>query len=239
MPVQEFGNRVQLADDLVGLDDDAEVPEVVDLPEDDLLGQPELGNPVHEHATWTVQRLKHNHLDTGLCQVRGTGQSCRSGTDDCGLLAVCGDFVMPFPAVCLGSVANKSLQVADCDGLELLAHHAVGLTLEFLRAHPSADRRKQVGLRDQAVGATVIPPRYKVYKPPDVDPHGTPTGTSRLGALHTPVGLLQGQCLVVADGDLIEILGPDVRILVLRGRPGRFDRVDVSWVFICHIPSVS
>ena len=52
------------------------------------LRKTELRNTVDQYAAWLMQCLENGYVIAQFCQIACTGQTCRTGTDDCYFLAV-------------------------------------------------------------------------------------------------------------------------------------------------------
>src|SRR5699024_10372558 len=143
--LKEFVDDQHLADDHVALDIDAERAQAVNLLLDDVLGQTELGDAVHQHAAGHMQRLVNRDGVAHLGQVAGDGQTGGACADDRDLVAVRGRLFGRGGVVLTVPVGNEPLQPADADGFALDAADALALALGFLRADTTADGRQRAG----------------------------------------------------------------------------------------------
>lgn len=133
------------ADNGVGLHLHAHGLQTVHFLLDDGLGQTELGDTVHQHAAGQMQRFKHGHVITQLCQVTGAGQAGRAGTDNGDLVAVGLGLGRGLSGMSIVPVGHKALQTADTHAVSLLAADAVHLALAFLgQTRPQTAGREEV-----------------------------------------------------------------------------------------------
>src|SRR5208337_1487586 len=77
----------RLADNDVGLEIDAHLPQDVDLVANDVLGQAELWDTVNQHTADLVQGLEHGDGVSPADQVASGAQARRAAADDGDLLA--------------------------------------------------------------------------------------------------------------------------------------------------------
>ena len=98
-----------------------------------ILGQTELRNAVHQNAACNVQGFVYGNLIAQLGQVAGNGQSGRTCTDNCHLMAVRLRLGSRGMDVFTVPVSHKALQAANADGFALDAAHALALALVLLR----------------------------------------------------------------------------------------------------------
>ena len=97
-----------------------------------------------------MKSLEDGYIITQFCQIAGTGQSGRTGTDDSYLLAVFLCRSSRFDAVLSGPVSYETLQFTDGNSFALDAADTFTLTLALLRADTAADSGKCAGLGDDA-----------------------------------------------------------------------------------------
>jgi hypothetical protein len=141
----QFVERDALADDDVGLELHAHAAQVVDFFLHDCLGQTKLGNAVDEHAAQLVQRFKDAHAMALLDEIARGGKARRTAAHD-GYAFAGGrsNGGQPKLPLCALEVGDEPLQVADGNGLTLLAHHATAFALALLRAHAAGDGGQRV-----------------------------------------------------------------------------------------------
>jgi len=123
---------------------------------DDVLGQTELGDAVHQNTAGHMQGFVDGNLVAQLGQITRNGQTGGAGTDDRDLVAVGrggGGFGMYVVAVPVG---NKALQTTDADSLALDAADALAFALVLLRADTSADGGQRAGLGNHVVGGLKV-----------------------------------------------------------------------------------
>ena len=123
---------------------------------DDVLGQTELGDAVHQHAACNVQGFVYGNLIAQLGQVAGNGQAGRTCTDNCHLMAVRLRLSSRGVDVFTVPVSHKALQAANADGFALDAAHALALALVLLRADAAADGGQGRGLVNDLIGALIV-----------------------------------------------------------------------------------
>ena len=145
-----------LADDHVGLDINAQLLQALDLVLDDVLGQTELRDAVHQNAAGHMQGLVNGDLVAQLGQVAGDGQAGGTSADDSHLVAVGGGGNRLGMYVVAVPVRNKALQTADADGFALDAADALALALMLLRADTAADGGQRTGLGNHVIGGLKI-----------------------------------------------------------------------------------
>ena len=199
--VHQLVDRHGLADDDVGLEVDAHRPHDVDLAADDLLGQAELGDAVDQHAADLVQGLEDGDLVALLDQVAGRAQAGRSAAHDGHLLAGGrGDLGQADLARLALVVGHEPLEVADAQGLELVAQDAAALALGLLGADPAGDGRQDVVLADLGRGLQIVSRDDQLDEVLDLDPDRAARHALGRGALQAAQGLgggaQHGQALV-------------------------------------------
>ena len=121
-----------------------------------VVGQAEIGNAVFQHAARLVKGFVDGDVAAGLGHVGRAGHAGRSGADDADPEAVGLDIGNVDPALLDGGVADEAFQAADRDRLERLADRAHAFALGFLRTHAAANRRQQIGVGEDVVGAAEI-----------------------------------------------------------------------------------
>ena len=203
----QLGQRIGAADDDIALDPHSGVAEALHFLVDDLFGQAEFRDAIHEHATGLVQGF----IDGDV--VAAFGEFARGGEAG-GAAADHGDL---FPGgrgpggdrarVVHRPVGDKAFEVADGHRLALDAAHAFGLALDFLRAHAAGDARQGVVAQQASGGAREVAlARTKVDKARDV--HADRAAGHALGilALDAALRLEQREVFGEAEVDLAEIV---------------------------------
>ncbi len=129
-----------------------------DLSPHDLLGQPELGDAVHQHPAQLVERFEHGDVVAQPRQVGRTGQPGGAAADDRHLLS--GPHPCPLglrepvePFV----IGHEPLERTDGDRLAFVDENACTLALGLLGAHPPADGRERVVFLDGLGGGIEVP----------------------------------------------------------------------------------
>ncbi len=213
----ELVDGQHLADDHVGLDVHAQSAQAVDLGLDDVLGQTELGDAVHEDAACHVQRLKDGDLVAQLGQVSGGGQAGGACTDDRHLVAVGGRrgdggmYVFPVP------VGHEALQAADAHRLTLDAADTLALALVFLGADAAADGGQGTGSGQYLIGSLKVALGHLCDETGDVDVHGAAGTAGMVLALEAALCLIDGHVGGVAQSNFLEVLVADVGLLAGHG----------------------
>src|SRR5699024_704266 len=139
-------------DDHVALDVHAQFLQALHLVLDDVLGQTELGDAVHQHAAGHVQGFIHGDLVAHLGQVTGHRQAGRTGADDRHLVAVGGGHFGLGMYVFAVPVGHEAFQTADAHRLTLDAADTLALALVLLGADAAADGRQSAGFGNDLVG---------------------------------------------------------------------------------------
>ena len=211
--MKEFVDGQHLADDHVALDINAERAQAVNLLLDDVLGQTEFGDTVHQHAAGHMQRLVNRDGVAHLGQVAGDGQTGGAGADDRDLVAVRGRLFGRGGVVLTVPVGNEPLQPADADGFALDAADALALALGFLRADTTADGRQRAGFGDDLVGGFKIAFRDLGDEAGDIDINRAARAAGVVFALQAALGFGHGHLGGVAERDFLEVFVADVRVL--------------------------
>ena len=149
-------DREQPPDERVALELHPELAQVVDFSVDHLVGQPEVGNAVAQHAAGHVEGLVYRDFAPGLGHVGRARHPGRARADDADPEAARLDVGDVGPALLDRHVADEALEAADGDRLQALADGAGAFALRFLRADAAADGGEQVGVGDDIVGAPEI-----------------------------------------------------------------------------------
>ena len=214
---QQFVDGQHLADDHVAFNVHTQLFQAVHFLLDDVLGQTELGDAVHQHAARHMQGFVDGDLVAHLGQVAGGGQAGRPGADHRDLAAVGGRLgrrgVHMFPV----PVGHEPLQPADADGFALDAPDALALALILLRADAAADGRQRAGPGDDLVGGLKVALGHLGDKAGDVDVHRAAGTAGVVLALQAALGFLHGHLGGVAQGHLLEVLVADVGVLAGHG----------------------
>ena len=181
---------------------------------DDLLGQAELGDAVHQHAAGGVEGLEDGDLVAQLAQVGRAGQPGRAGAHHRHLDAVGRRLfrlrmhVVPVP------VGHEPLQSADGHRLPLLAPDAQALALALLGADPAGHGGQTVGLMDDLIGRLEVPLRHLGDEFGDLDVHRAARHTGRLFALEAAPCFLHRHLGGIAQVDLFKIVIAHVGVLL-------------------------
>ena len=205
------------ADHHVGFDLDAQVLQPVHFLLHDGLGQTELWDAIHQHATGQVQRLVHRHLVALPGQVTGAGEARGAGADDGHLVAVRGGALSLLRVVLVVPVGHEPLQAADAHALVLDAPDALALALGLLGADPAAHGGQGAVGGDDLIGGLEVALRHLGNELRNMDLHRAATDTGHILAVEASSCLIHGLLLGVAQGHLVEIPGADYRVLVGHG----------------------
>ncbi len=219
---EEVVHGVNLADDGVQLDLDAQFLQRVHLRLDDGLRQAELRDAVDQHAAGFVERLEDRHAVSEPGEVAGASEARRPGADDGDAPAVArrdGRFFRVGPRQ--PAVGREPLQAADGHRVVLLPQEAVLLALVLLRADAAADRGEGVVRLDDAGGAEVIALADGPDELRDFHVHRAPFAARRLLALEAALRLEAGRLLRVTVRHLAEVLDALRRRLLRHRLPGR------------------
>lgn len=169
--------------------------------------------PIYQHATGGVQRLEYGNGVALLGKVRGAGETGRTGAHHGDLYAVGrgllwhGVHMLPVP------VRHKPLQAANGHGFALDAPNALAFALALLGADPAADGGQAVGGGDDAEGLIKLALRHLGNKIRDMYIHRAAGDTLRVLAVQAALCLIDGNLRSIAQGHLVKVLVPDVRLL--------------------------
>ena len=205
------------ADDHVGHDFDALLLQDVHLVGDDLFGQTELGDTVHQNAASHMGGFEDGDVVTPRGQVAGTGKAGRAGANNGDFVAVGLDFCHFGLAVGHVPVGDKPLQTTDGDRLAFDAPDAFALTLGFLRADAAADSGQAVGGLDDLIGADKIPLSDLGDELRDAHVNRAAGNAGFVFAVEAAFGLFNSHLLGVAQGDFQEVFVADVGVLLRHG----------------------
>ena len=215
--VHQLVDGQDFTDDHVRLDVHAQLLQALDLVLDDVLGQTELGDAVHQHAAGHMQGLVDGDLVAQLGQIARDGQAGRACADDSDLVAVgrggggLGMYVVAVP------VGNKALETANADGLSLDAADALAFALVLLRADTAADGGQRAGLGNHVVGGLKVALGDVLDEAGNINFNGAAAAAGVVLALQAALGLVHGHLLGVAKGDLFKVFVADVRLLAGHG----------------------
>ena len=218
-----------LADDHVGFDVDPQLFQGVDLRLDDVLGQTEFRDAVHEHAARHVEGFKHAHLIAPPGQLACAGKARRAAAYHGYLMAVLLRDLDAAVAVLPVPVRHEPLQPADTHRLALDAPHAVLFALAFLGADPAAYGGQGAGLGDDLIGGLIIPFLDLLDEGGDMDLHGATLHAGHVFAVEAAGRLIQGDLLGIAQGYFVEVFIPHVRLL---GGHGVFIQTHIGHVTV-------
>ncbi len=189
--------------------------QVVDLGQDHLLGQAELRDTVHQHATGQVQRLENSYLVAQLDQVPGHGQPGGTGAHHRHLLpgVRCHLRDLDLAGVAL-VIGGEPLQTADTHRVPFLGQHALDLALGLLGAHPAGHGRQRVFFSQLPGRLHKLAFFDQLDKTGNVDTHRAARDTHRFLASQAPLRFLDGGLFTEAVGDLIVVVDPHRRVLL-------------------------
>jgi hypothetical protein len=133
--LNQFIDGYRPAHDDVGLELDAHFAHVIELLADNLLGQAEFRNAVHQHSTQFVQRFKYANLVTLLDQVPAT-VSPEGPLPTTAIFLSCRRHVRHnVRSHALFVVGDKALQISNPERLHLLRQQAFPFAMIFLGTH--------------------------------------------------------------------------------------------------------
>ena len=199
----------------------------LDLPGYDLLlGKTEFGNTVHQYAADLVQRFENLHFIPHAGQVARAGQSRRTAADDRYLVSVALDVgsghlvgILDFP------VADEALQLADSHRLALDSQNAGAFALALLRADAAANARQRAVLGDNGGSRSEITLHDLMDEIRNTDIHRTRRHAAGILAIQAAGRFERGFLDIITVAHLLEVGGPDFRILFAHGNARNF---------ICH-----
>ena len=203
--VNHLLDREESSDQRIAFKLDAELLQVVDLGVDHLVGQTEIRNAVLQNAARLVKGLVHRDVATGLGHVGGAGHAGRAGANNADPKAVRLDVRNIDPALLDGGVADKALHAPDGHRFKRVAHGADTFALVFLRADAPADRRQQIGVGQNVIGAAKILFADFLDEARDIDAHRAARDAGLVRAHQAAVGFAQRFFEVVAASHLLEI----------------------------------
>ncbi len=161
-----------------------------------------------------MQRLKNGDLVALLGQIAGAGQTGRAGAHHGHLDAVGGHLlrhgvdVFPIP------VGHEPLQTADGHGLALNAPDALTFALGLLGADPAGQGGQGVGGGDDLIGGLEVALAHLGDELGDADIDWAALHALGVLAVQAALGLFHGHLGGVAQGDLFEIPGTDLGVLL-------------------------
>ena len=202
-----------LADDHVRFDIHAHGFQAVDFLLHDGLRQAEFRNAVHQHAARQMQRLVNRDLIAQLRQIARRRQAGRPRADDGDLVAVRGGRLGMIRHVLAVPIRDKALQTADGDRFALDAAHALALALVLLRADAAADGGQRGGRGQHPISALHILVGDALDERRDVNLNRAGAAAGLRRAVEAALGLVHGHVVGIAEGDLVEVLVADVRLL--------------------------
>jgi len=218
---EKIVDRLEPSDGRIGHDLHPQPPQVLHLGVDYALGKPELGDAVDEDSSCLVEGLKDSHLVAHLDEITRDCQPRGARPHDGDALSRRGGRLRDLDGAGLPLViGHEAFQAPDGDGVPLPAEDAELLALVLLGADPPADGGQAVCLLDLSGGPQEIPFGNPLKEARDVDVHGTPRHAARLLALDAALRLEDGRLGSVAQGNLVEIANPGLRILLRHGLPG-------------------
>ena len=211
--VHQLVQRHRLADEHVGLDLRPQGLHILDLSVEDLSRQPELGNPIPQHAPRRVQRFEDPHPIPLPRQISRRRQAGRAGPDNrhlrrirLGLAPEAKLHVVPLP------VRGEPLQRADRHRIRPLAKHARCLALALLRAHPAAHPRQVVAVLQNLDRVGKAPLLQSRDETRNIDPDGASRNAARPRALQAALRLGQRHIDIEPRRHLGEVPRPLLRI---------------------------
>lgn len=187
-----------------------ETTDVLDLMVKNRLWQPELRNPISQHASECVQRLEYSDLMAQQSKVGGCGQPSRTRPYDRHLGSVWAkDWLdsltcssnCPLPAV----VRGETFECANRYWLASLRTNALGLTLVLLRTDSAAYGWETVSLLDllERLLESALP--YQGNKGGYVNRYWTTRYTWLIPTIQATRGLCLSLILAVPQGHFIEV----------------------------------
>ena len=194
---------------------------VVNLLADDLLGQPELGDAIHQHAARCVQRLEYMNLVSLLDQIARSSQAGGTAAHDGDLLSRRRRFGQVADIqMALLIVGDETLQISNPQRLNLLAHQTAAFAVVFLRAHPPGDGRQHIVFTDFGGRAHEVASHDQLHEVFHFDAHRTLSRAYWLGTLQAAQRFLPRQFLGIAQVHFGEISGTHQRRLLQHVLPG-------------------
>ncbi len=198
-------DREKTPDNRVAYELHAEFSQIVHLGVDDAVGESEVGYAVPEHAARLMKGLEDGDLAPRFCHVRGAGDARRSRPDDRDAEAVTLDVRNVGPAFGNREIADEPLETPDGHRRQGVSHRAHAFALVLLRTDASANRGKQVGPRDDVVGAAVVLLGNSHDELGDVDRDRTPRNANRVRAVEASLRFQQSLLFGVPQTDFVEI----------------------------------
>ena len=218
---KQLVNGQHPADDHIGHHLDPLGLQLFDFIGDDCLGQTELGNAVHQDAAGGVQGFKNRDGIALLGQVRGAGETGRTGAHHGNLDSIGRCFfghsvnVLPIP------VGHEPLQTADGHRLALHAPDAFGLALALLGADPAGQSGQGVGGGDDFISCLKVAFGNLGDELGNADIDRAALYALGLLAAQAAAGFLHGLLGGVAQGYLFKIPGADLGVLLRHRRFGQ------------------
>ena len=176
-------------------------------------GQTEFRDTIDKYAAGLMKGFKNSNLIAKLCQIAGTGKTCRAGTDHRHLFAVlllCSPGLYP---VFTCPIRHKTFQLTDGNRFSLNPSDTFSLALALLGAYTPADCRQGGSFADHLIGRLHIPVFYLLYKAGNINGHRTALDTLGIFAVNAPCRFFHSFFFIVAKAYLIKIGCPNLCIL--------------------------
>ena len=178
------------------------------------LGKTEFRNTVYQHTARLMERLKNGHIIAHLCQIAGTGKTCRTGADYSYLLSLFLSRTLRLNAVFSCPVGYETLQLTDRYRVTLDSANTFSLTLCFLRTHTSTDSRQRTGFADNLISSLNIALLYLLHKSGNIDCHRAALHALRIFTVDTSGSLCHCLLHVIAQTNLFKVCGTLLCVLL-------------------------
>ncbi len=160
-----------------------------------------------------MKSFKYGNLVAELGKVACTGQSGGAGTYDSDFVSVEGSGFGLLVAVIPVPVSDESLKTADSYGLAFDSADALGFALCLLRAYTSADCGEGRSLVDDLICTLEISLFDLIDEFGDMYIDRAAGHAGHILAVQAALRLIKSDLFAVADGNFVEVVGTDQRIL--------------------------
>ena len=213
--IQKLINRCCLTNNNVCLDLYAQSLYILYLSRyDTILWQTELRDSVGKNTTGLVECLKNRYIISKLCQITGTGQTCRAGTDHSNLLALLLCSRLRLDTLLSCSISHITLQLTDGNGISLDTTNTLGLTLALLWTYPATDSRKCGIFADHLICTGYIVLSHFLNESRNINIYRASLNTTWILTLQTACCLCHCLFFIISQTNLIEVCGTYLWILL-------------------------
>ena len=213
--IHQFVDCDRFSDNYVCLNLNAQLADILDLRlYNAVLRKTELRNAVGQYSARLMKCLENGYFIAQFCQIACTGQTCRTGTDDCYFLSVCLLRRCRYKTMLTGPVCHEALKFTNGNRLALDTAHTLSLTLGFLWADTSTDCRKCRRKCDDFRCLLNISRFYFLDKRRNIDGNRASSDTFCIFTVQTSLRLRNCFFHIIAETYLFKISRTYLRILL-------------------------